>query len=58
VLGRVVTARPPGARGIDEILAAARSGLLRLTPQQAWRDLAQGAVVIDIRPPGSGTQRS
>jgi rhodanese-related sulfurtransferase len=46
----VVTPRPPGARGIDEILAAARGRLLRLTPQQAWRELAEGAVLIDIRP--------
>jgi rhodanese-related sulfurtransferase len=46
----VVTARPPGARSIDEILAAARGRLLRLTPQQAWRELAEGAVLIDIRP--------
>ena len=46
----MVTARPPGARGIDEILAAARGRLLRLTPQQAWRELAEDAVLIDIRP--------
>jgi rhodanese-related sulfurtransferase len=46
----VVTARPPGARGIDEILAGARSRLLRLTPQQADRELAGGGVLIDIRP--------
>ena len=45
-----MTARPPGARSIDEILAAARGRLLRLTPQQAWRELAEGAVLIDIRP--------
>ena len=46
----MVTARPPGARGIDEILAGARSRLLRLTPQQAYRELAGGGVLIDIRP--------
>ena len=49
-LADAVTARPPGARGIDEILAAARGRLLRLTPQQAWRELAEGAALIDIRP--------
>jgi rhodanese-related sulfurtransferase len=46
----MVTARPPGARGIDEILADARDRLLRLTPQEAFRELAEGAVLIDIRP--------
>lgn len=46
----MVTARPPGARGIDEILAGARSRLLRLTPQQAYREPAGGGVLIDIRP--------
>jgi rhodanese-related sulfurtransferase len=46
----VVTARPPGARGIDEILAAARARLRRLTPHEAFREQAGGAVLIDIRP--------
>jgi rhodanese-related sulfurtransferase len=46
----VVTARPPDARTIDEILAAARARLGRLTPQQAFCELAGGAVLIDIRP--------
>ena len=46
----MVTARPPGARGIDEILAGARARLLRLTPQQAYRELSGGGVLIDIRP--------
>jgi rhodanese-related sulfurtransferase len=46
----VVTARPPGARGIDEILAAARGRLRRITPHEAFRDQADGAVLIDIRP--------
>jgi rhodanese-related sulfurtransferase len=48
----VVTPRPPGARGIDEILADARDRLLRLTPREAFRELAEGAVLIDIRPAG------
>jgi rhodanese-related sulfurtransferase len=46
----MVRNRPPGARGIDEILAAARGRLLRLTPQEAFREQAEGAVLIDIRP--------
>jgi rhodanese-related sulfurtransferase len=46
----VVTARPPGARGIGEILAAARGRLRRITPHEAFRDQADGAVLIDIRP--------
>jgi len=45
-----VTTRPPGARTIDEILAATRARLGRLTPRQAFRELAGGAVLIDIRP--------
>jgi rhodanese-related sulfurtransferase len=46
----VVTPRPAGARGIDEILADARGRLGRLTPDQAFRERAEGAVLIDIRP--------
>ena len=46
----MVTARPPGARGIDEILASARARLLRLTPRQALSELSDGGVLIDIRP--------
>ena len=46
----MVTATPPGARSIEEILAAARAGLLRLTPQKAFDELPGGAVLIDIRP--------
>ena len=45
-----MTGRPPGARTIDEILAAARRRLLRLTPDEAFREQAGGAVLIDIRP--------
>jgi rhodanese-related sulfurtransferase len=41
---------PPGARGIDEILAAARDRLDRLSPQQAHRAQADGALLVDIRP--------
>jgi rhodanese-related sulfurtransferase len=45
-----VTTRPPGARSIDEILAAARARLSRVTPAEAFAELAAGAVLIDIRP--------
>ncbi len=46
----MVTGRPPGSHTIDEILAAARARLLRLEPDEAFREVAQGAVLIDIRP--------
>ena len=42
--------RPAGARTIDQILAAARDGLLRLTPRQAFGEFSRGAVLADIRP--------
>jgi len=45
-----VTGRPPGARGIDEILATARGRLDRVTPQEAFTERAGGAVLVDIRP--------
>ena len=41
---------PPGARTIEEILAAARTRLRRLTPAEAFADVSRGAVLIDIRP--------
>jgi rhodanese-related sulfurtransferase len=37
-------------RSIEELLTDARSGLQRLTPQQAFRAQQRGAVLIDIRP--------
>ncbi|HJY00910.1 MAG TPA: rhodanese-like domain-containing protein [Streptosporangiaceae bacterium] len=46
----MVTARPPGARGIDEILADARGRLRRLTPAEAFGERSAGAVLVDIRP--------
>jgi rhodanese-related sulfurtransferase len=46
----VVTARPLGALGVDEMLAAARARLVRLTPRQAFREVSLGGVLIDIRP--------
>jgi rhodanese-related sulfurtransferase len=35
---------------INQVLAAARAGLDRLTPDHAWRRLWAGARLIDIRP--------
>jgi rhodanese-related sulfurtransferase len=46
----VVTTRPAGARGIEEILADARGRLRRVTPGEAFREQAEGAMLIDIRP--------
>jgi len=47
----VTTVRPPGSHTIDEILAAARARLIRLEPEEAFREVAEGAaVLIDIRP--------
>jgi rhodanese-related sulfurtransferase len=50
-----VTTRPPGARSsgarsVHEILAAARSRLTRVAPDQAFAEVLGGAVLIDIRP--------
>jgi len=44
--------RPAGARSIDQILAAARGRLSRVTPEQAHAEIASGAVLVDIRPAG------
>ena len=46
----MVTARPLGALSVDEMLAAARARLVRLTPRQAFREVSLGGVLIDIRP--------
>lgn len=45
-----MTNRPKGARSIDEMLAAARDQLARLTPAEAHAACAAGATLIDIRP--------
>ncbi len=45
-----VTDRPAEARSIDEILAAARARLARLHPWEAFRELRDGALLVDIRP--------
>ena len=42
--------RPAGARSIDELLAEARSRLVRLSPAQAAARVARGALLVDIRP--------
>lgn len=42
--------RPAGAVTIDEVLAGARARLVRLRPEQAHRAVADGAVLVDIRP--------
>lgn len=46
----MVTAAPPDSRGIDEILAAARTRIDRLDPQEAHIAHRRGAVLVDIRP--------
>jgi len=46
----VTTARPPGARTIDQLLAEARSRLDRVSPQQAMAARRAGGLIVDIRP--------
>ena len=46
----MTSARPPGARGIDEILAERRRLLRRLTPAEAYDRFRDGALIVDIRP--------
>lgn len=46
---------PPGARGIEEILAEARAKIQRVTPAQAFEELRESQVgaptlLVDIRP--------
>jgi rhodanese-related sulfurtransferase len=45
-----VVTPPPGSRGIDEILAEARTRLHRLDPHATSEALTHGAVLVDIRP--------
>ena len=42
--------RPAGAISVEEMLARARARLSRLTPRQAHRAVAGGALLVDIRP--------
>ncbi len=48
--------RPRGARSIDELLAAARSRIARVTPQEAALRMASGGVLVDIRPAAQRSQ--
>jgi rhodanese-related sulfurtransferase len=48
--GPIRTDPPPGSTGIDDLLAAARSRLRRLDPQQTFVAVERGAVLVDIRP--------
>jgi rhodanese-related sulfurtransferase len=41
---------PPAVRTIEQVLAAARSQLDRLSPQRASAAVADGALLVDIRP--------
>jgi rhodanese-related sulfurtransferase len=42
--------RPHGARSIHELLADARSRIVRVTPAEAAARTAAGGVLVDIRP--------
>jgi rhodanese-related sulfurtransferase len=46
----VTTAPPAGAQTIDQVLMRARRGLNRLGPAQAMAAIADGALLVDIRP--------
>jgi rhodanese-related sulfurtransferase len=49
-MAMTTTAPPAGALGIAEILEAARARLHRVTPEQAYAEAGDGAVLVDIRP--------
>ncbi|MGO4212442.1 rhodanese-like domain-containing protein [Terriglobus sp. YAF25] len=42
----------PSAFSIEQMLATARSRLRRLSPDEAYRVAAEGAILVDIRPEG------
>jgi len=42
--------RPQQPRPVDELLAEVRAPLVRLTPREAQRAVALGALLVDIRP--------
>ncbi|GIE89337.1 hypothetical protein Are01nite_58170 [Actinoplanes regularis] len=46
----MVTAAPPGSKGIADLLAEARARLDRLDPLRADAAIRDGAVLVDIRP--------
>ena len=43
-------APPPGSTGVDDLLAAARARLRRLSPLETFVAVDRGAVLVDIRP--------
>ena len=45
-----MSGRPPGAKSVDELLAEARSRITRVTPHEAAQRVADGALLVDIRP--------
>jgi rhodanese-related sulfurtransferase len=45
-----VLPRPVGARSIDELLADARTRIVRVTPHEAAVRVAAGGLLVDIRP--------
>jgi rhodanese-related sulfurtransferase len=45
-----IVAPPPGSTGIDDLLAAARARLRRLSPLETFVAVERGAVLVDIRP--------
>jgi rhodanese-related sulfurtransferase len=44
------SARPPGARTIDELLASVRARIDRVHPREVPARLAAGALLVDTRP--------
>ena len=44
--------RPSGARTIDDLLTEARSRIVRVSPHEAAARIADGALLVDIRPAG------
>ena len=42
--------RPQERRTVDQLLAAARARLIRVSPRQAHREAGEGALLVDIRP--------
>jgi rhodanese-related sulfurtransferase len=50
VVTAAVLTPPPGSLGIDDLLAAARTRLNRIGPSAVAAAMANGAVLVDIRP--------
>jgi rhodanese-related sulfurtransferase len=49
-MSRLGTPATHRRRTVDDVLAQARAGLVRLSPQQAWKATERGALLVDIRP--------